>query len=92
MQRVRVLEGDIMTPTAAPIMPSTDAEWREACNLAFTYIRIDAARAYGLISGGPTIDVARCEHIIVEGKRRGIESDEASFRKLLQLILTGQEP
>jgi len=37
---------------------------------------LDSARQYGLVTGGPEIDVERCEEILTLGKARGIEPKE----------------
>ena len=51
--------------------PKTDAEWQEAVDLAEFYLRLDSARQYGLITGGPEVNVARCEALLATGKERG---------------------
>lgn len=53
-------------------LPETPAEWQEAVDLAEAWLHVHAAKQYGLITGGPTVDVVRCDEIIAMGKARGI--------------------
>jgi len=52
--------------------PTTDAEWQEAVDLAELWLLVDSVRLYGLVAGGPDVDVARCEEILRAGADRGI--------------------
>lgn len=52
--------------------PETPEEWQAAVDMAHFYLCLDAARRYGLISGGPEIDVDRCEDILERGQARGV--------------------
>jgi hypothetical protein len=52
--------------------PQTQAEWQEAVNLADLWLTFEAARNYGLIKGGPEIDVERCVAILCRGEDQGI--------------------
>ena len=61
-----------MTDTAAPSEPHTDAEWHAAVDAAAFWLLIEDARAYGLVTGGPTVDRDRCELLLLAGRRRGI--------------------
>jgi hypothetical protein len=47
-------------------------ERRHAALLAEGHLRLEAARGYGLITGGPDVDVERCEELIAEAKAAGI--------------------
>jgi hypothetical protein len=47
-------------------------EWQEAVNAADFHLRVDAAQKYGLITGGPTVDVARCEQLLADAVIQGI--------------------
>jgi hypothetical protein len=51
--------------------PQTEVEWQIAVDAANALLRIDAARQYGLIEGGPAIDVDRCVELIERGAARG---------------------
>ena len=57
-----------------PRDPRSRAEWQAAADGAHTLLQVDACKQYGLITGGPTINVERCE-LILTGARiiRGIK-------------------
>lgn len=55
----------------APRDPETPAEWQIAVDAAWALLLLDAARQYGLVTGGPAANVDRCAAILAEGKRRG---------------------
>ncbi|MGH9942458.1 MAG: hypothetical protein ACRD9R_08895 [Pyrinomonadaceae bacterium] len=52
--------------------PRTPEQWQEAADAAEVLLLVDAARQYGLVRGGPTVDVARCEEILAGGRQRGV--------------------
>ncbi len=52
--------------------PETDAEWQEAVNGAAGMRMIADCKMYGLIAGGPNIDVSRCDEILERGRARGV--------------------
>lgn len=52
--------------------PRTHAEWQEAVDGAEIALKLHAANAYGLVSGGPTVNVDRCEDLLREGATRGV--------------------
>jgi hypothetical protein len=62
-------------PDEPPKWPETPDEWREALTLARGWIAIDSCRQYGLVQGGPTINVDRCVEILKEGTRRRLMRD-----------------
>jgi hypothetical protein len=45
--------------------PRTRAEWQEAADVAEFMRYLHSARLYGLVCGGPHVDVDRCEHILL---------------------------
>jgi hypothetical protein len=51
--------------------PQTEVEWQIAVDAANALLRIDAARQYGLIVGGPAIDVDRCVELLERGAAQG---------------------
>ena len=51
--------------------PANWHEWHEAIVAAEVMLRIDAARRYGLITGGPAVDVERCRELIARGRAAG---------------------
>jgi hypothetical protein len=52
--------------------PETEAEWQEAADAAYFCLAVDSCYQYGLLTG-PPINLARCEWILEEAKKRGIE-------------------
>lgn len=55
-------------------LPSNPEEWRAAVATAHACLSIDAARQYGLIQGGPSVNTDACLEMIAEGERRGVFS------------------
>ena len=51
--------------------PSNAAEWQEAVDAADFVLVLDNLKQYGLITGGPQGNIARCETILEEGRKRG---------------------
>lgn len=52
--------------------PKTPAEWQEAVDGAAACRAIADCQMYGLLQGGPKIDVVRCDEILERGAARGI--------------------
>ncbi len=52
--------------------PNTIEEWQEAVDSAYFLILLDSARQYGLVTGGPDVNMPRCNEIVNEGRCRGI--------------------
>jgi hypothetical protein len=57
-------------------LDETDAEWQEAVDAAEFMLLLDSSRQYGLVTGGPKVNIERCEEILREGKQRGFEPAE----------------
>lgn len=57
--------------TARADDPQTAEEWQEAVNLAEFLLSIDSCRQYGLIEGGPEVNVERACDILRRGRWRG---------------------
>jgi hypothetical protein len=51
--------------------PRTPDEWQLAVDGAKFYLGVDAARQYGLITGGPKVNAERCQRLLELGKRKG---------------------
>jgi hypothetical protein len=69
-----------------PRDPRTPAEWKHAADLAYTLLAIEDCKMYGLVEGGPVIDIERCEVLIERAKMRGIKGkfNIALIRALMQ--------
>ena len=64
--------------------PQTDEEWQEAVDGADALLSLDSARQYGLVTGGPKVNVNRCVAIVEEGKRRGIQPQPDNVERLVK--------
>lgn len=56
------------TKRTKPQDPKTVAEWQEALDQAEMLLRLDACRLYGLVTGGPKVNVDRCLELLRRGK------------------------
>jgi hypothetical protein len=46
--------------------------WQDAVDHAEFFLQLDSCRQYGLITGGPTVNIRRAEEILRGGAKRGI--------------------
>lgn len=67
--------------------PQTEAEWQEAFDLANAARMIADARMYGLMEGGPQINLSRCDEIIERGRRRGLQTSKPVAQLAVELVL-----
>jgi hypothetical protein len=51
--------------------PKKPGEWREAVDAAHGALTLESARQFGLVTGGPEVDVERCEEILHRGAALG---------------------
>ncbi len=75
-----------MATDHTPRNPRTRAEWRVAVNMAQACLVLDSARQYGLVTGGPTINLDRCQSILQQGVARRIRPTDADVDAILILI------
>lgn len=52
--------------------PNSPAEWQGAVDVAYVMLLIDSAKLYGLVSGGPEVNVERAQDIIRRGEELGV--------------------
>ncbi len=52
--------------------PRTPGEWSDAVDTAHALLLLDASRQYGLLTGGPSVNIDRCDAILKAGAVRGI--------------------
>lgn len=71
--------------------PMTPAEWQEAVDGASGCLALEAARLYGLVTGGPKVDVARCEEILALGAELGVTPAAHATERFMDAIIGGQE-
>jgi hypothetical protein len=72
----------------APQNPETAEEWQEAVNGAQFYLGVDSCRQYGLLKGGPQINVGRCIQILRRGRRKGYLP--APFEELVRMYVNSE--
>lgn len=65
------------------IEPTTPEQWQEAVDMAEAWLRIDSARAYGLVTGGPKVNVVRCRALIAQGLTRGFRPSQEKIDAIL---------
>ncbi len=54
------------------MQPITEADWQMAVDAAAACLSIESARQFGLIIGGPEVDIERCTQIVAQGIDLGI--------------------
>lgn len=70
--------------------PKTRAEWQEAVDGAKGLLLLDSARQYGLVTGGPEVDVDRCEKILQAGRRRGVRPAPDAAERVVAALMNQQ--
>lgn len=67
-----------------PTDPRTLAEWQSAVDAADALLKLDAARLYGLVTGGPEVDTDMCWDLIYRAEEEyGIEPAEDAVERFL---------
>ena len=66
--------------------PKTRAEWQEVVDAAAGARAIADCEMYGLIAGGPKINVARCDHILARGAKRGVRPSRPVVELAAEMI------
>lgn len=68
--------------------PASPDEWEAVVGWAACFLVLDAARQYGLITGGPAADVARCRTLLERGAALGYTppTGEAFDRLLVEFV------
>lgn len=69
--------------------PRTDHEWQDAVDAAKGMLAVDAARTYGLVDGGPPVNVDRCNEILLRGAARGIVPSPTAIEQLAAEVAGG---
>lgn len=68
--------------------PMSRQEWQEAADAADACLALEAARQYGLVTGGPAVNVARCEEILVMARDgHGIRPRPDAIERLVEGLL-----
>jgi hypothetical protein len=66
--------------------PRTPQEWQEAFDLATALRMIADCKMYGLIKGGPEINLERCDRILARGAKRGLSPSKAAADLAMEYI------
>lgn len=70
------------TASKKPQDPNTPQEWQEAINRAVLFRALHASKFYGMVEGGPTIDIDRCDEIFAQAIAQGYRPN-ATLEQLL---------
>jgi hypothetical protein len=65
------------------------AEWQDVVDAAAVCLALDSARLYGLVVGGPGVDVERCEEILAAGKARGVLPSPDAIERWISEVSSG---
>jgi len=65
----------------------TRNEWQLSVDLASFYLHLDSARKYGLVTGGPEINLRRCEEILEAGRAQGITPSPNHVEEIARILL-----
>lgn len=71
--------------------PKTKTEWRDAVDAAHGALTLDASRQYGLVEGGPEVNVKRCSQIIEKGRRRGILPSKDAVERYINGLVANEK-
>jgi hypothetical protein len=67
----------------APRDPRTPEEWQESADIAQWGLTLDAARQYGLVTGGPVVNVDRCQEILDRAAEKGIRPRSDAIERMM---------
>lgn len=73
----------ITTIIGPPQYPQSPDEWQLAADASHALLTIHAAQKYGLITGGPDVDIERCNLVLECASRRGITPAKDAFARYL---------
>lgn len=69
--------------------PVTHYEWQLAIDMAHGALSLDSARLYGLVNGGPQVNVERCQEIMIKGRELGYAPSRDSIAKFVAACQSG---
>jgi len=72
--------------------PTAPQEWQEAVDSARVMLALASARFYGLVEGGPTVDVTRCEEILARGAALGYLPAPDAVERYIGGLVVGNQP
>lgn len=76
-----------MGSVSTVVEPETREDWQEAVDAAKGALGLHAARLYGLVEGGPAVDVDRCRELINRGSDLGVVPSENSIERFAIALL-----
>lgn len=79
----RLMRTKITAQISPPQMPVTPDEWQTAVDAAEALLRLESARLYGLVNGGPGVNAERCEQLLSAGRKRGIRPRSDCVERLI---------
>jgi hypothetical protein len=74
---------NITLSIAPPKNPTTHEEWQNAVDAAEAFSVLHSARLYGLVTGGPEINIERCVEILEQGKQLDITPSPDAVEQLV---------
>jgi hypothetical protein len=69
--------------------PITIAEWQEASDAAEACLLLESTRQYGLVQGGPRVNVDRCVELLDRAKRLGVRPSKRGVDRQIKAIVRG---
>lgn len=79
----RMKNPNITLRISPPQNPITPDEWQTTVDAAKALLVLDSARLYGLVTGGPEVNVKRCEEILYTGRQQGIQPRKDRVERLV---------
>lgn len=73
------------------MQPVTDEQWQDAVDASHALLTLEAAHLYGLVTGGPEVNVQRCVEILEDGRERGIRPSADAVKRLV-FEINGSNP
>lgn len=67
-----------------PHTPKTPQQWQIAVDAAKGALALHDARLYGLVTGGPTVNVERCLALLEAGKEKGIRPRADAVERFIE--------
>jgi hypothetical protein len=71
--------------------PRTTVEWQEAVDAAEACLALESARMYGLVTGGPEVNVERAQALLINGGKRGIYPRPDAIERFIAESMKGVE-
>jgi hypothetical protein len=72
-----------------PRLPENGEALQNLVDMSHGFLLLDSARKYGLVTGGPGVNVERCVEIIEHGEARGIKPRPDAAERMLAAIADG---